>query len=180
MAKQVPKEASAYTNWQIRAEEFSVGDKVFPFFSDAYHSGTIVAVWPAIGMVDVQYPSGATRQPVEDLHRVGPNEETLTPLESSSVPGGAGTVPVEPGPTDSSVERVARAFVKKGLYWAAVDRRYRATRSELDNGTYLCPKCQQGPLRKAIYKRRDGVSERLYGCPHCMFLIRRCDIVGEG
>jgi hypothetical protein len=174
--------ATSPINYQERGREFKIGDKVFPFFTDAYHAGTVVAVWPAIGMVDVEYPHGATRQPVEDLQRIGPNDETVQiNVQNESVPAGAGTVPVSPGPTEHAVAntRVARAFVKRALYWAAVDRRYKASRSELENGDYRCPKCRQGSLKKAIYKRLDGSSDRLFGCPHCMFLIRRCDILGH-
>jgi hypothetical protein len=35
-------------------------------------------------------------------------------------------------------------------------------------------------LKRAIYKRRDGSSERLLGCPGCMFLIKDADIVNFG
>jgi hypothetical protein len=167
-------------NWQERATEFKVGDRAFPFFTDEYHGGTVVAVWPAIGMVDVQFPQGNMRMPVEELQRGGDDPSALPPaVEHDSVPGGARTVPVSPGPHAESASRVARAYVKKALYWAAVDRKYRATKGELDSGSYKCPRCRQDHLKKAIYKRTEGASDRLYGCPSCLFLIKRCDILGD-
>jgi hypothetical protein len=33
------------------------------------------------------------------------------------------------------------------------------------------------PLKRAVYKRRDGSSDKLMGCPGCMFLIKDADIV---
>jgi hypothetical protein len=76
---------------------------------------------------------------------------------------------------------VAQAFVKKSLYWAQKDRQYRMTRPEAAGESVACPKCgPDSPLKKAIYKRRDGSSERLQGCPGCMFLIKDADIVNLG
>jgi len=172
----------SYPNYQERAAEFSVGDRVFPFYTDAYHAGTVVAVWPAIGMVDVSFPHGTARMGVEELQRGERGDEAVPPSpENETVPGGVGMVPVSAGP---NATRVARTFVqqslqKNALYWAAVDRKYRASRSELDSGKYGCPKCKAAALRRAVYKRRDGSSEKLYGCPSCLFLVKRCDIIGD-
>jgi hypothetical protein len=153
---------SAYTDYQTRATEFSVGDVVFPYEAGSDKSGTIVSVYPAIGMVDVQFPNGSKRYPVEDLQRAdGPR-----PSEYDSVPGGAGSVSLPGGP---SSEKVA-------LYWAVKDRGYHATKAECPSGPYSCPKCKETPLKKAIYKRREGASEHLFACPGCMFLIKNLDI----
>ena len=146
-------------------------------------------MYPAIGMVDVEFPHGNFRFPVEDLQRIDPEVVGVKPPESSSVPGGVGTVPVSPGPPPEAkgsdrvavaqmARRVAEAHVKRALYWAAKDRHYRATQSELESGTYLCPKCKT-PLKRARYKRKRGQSFSLYGCPQCMFLIKTCDIMGD-
>jgi len=74
--------------------------------------------------------------------------------------------------------RVARAYVKKALYWNGKDRKYRATRVESATGHYGCPKntCD-GVLKPAVYKREDQSSVKLLGCPKCMFLIRKQDII---
>ncbi len=168
-------------DWQQRAKEFAVGDSVFPFplGNDAV-SGRVVAAFPAIGMVDVEYPNGTKRHPVEELQRASDASESVAP-QTENVPGGAGTVRVPGGPDvkEASVKRVSEAFVKKGLYWAAKDRQYRCSASEATTGKYACPKCKVGSLKKAVYKRNEGASERLMGCPECLFLIKRADIIGH-
>lgn len=166
-------------DWQQRAKSFSVGDKVYPFASgNAYVSGRVVAVFDAIGMVDVEYPNGTKRHPVEDLQLYEGTD--VVPPKTENVPGGAGTVRVPGGPThEASARRVSEAFVKRALYWASSDRQYRARRDEIESGRFICPKCKKGVLRNVVYKRTDGVSDKLMGCPECLFLIKRCDIVGH-
>lgn len=158
---QVVKSASAYTDYQELAKEFAVGDTVVPFGHDSSAEGTIVALYPAIGMVDVQTSQGAKRFPVEELRKVKPDSVVSEPLKTESVPGGAGSVP---------------STAKVALYWKNKDRGYQATRAECDSGVFGCPKCKESELRKAIYKRREGLSERLLACPKCMFLIKDLDI----
>lgn len=153
-------------------------------------------MYPAIGMADVQFPTGTTRYPVEDLQRleVTPKGAVLpAPAgeEHASVPGGAQTViteskgkpgeaaPQEKAAAEQQVRRVAEAFVKKALYWASKDRHYKATTSECESGQYKCPKCKDAVLRKATYQRAEGKSEHLLGCPNCLFLIKKCDIIGD-
>ena len=174
--------AENYVNYQERATEFSVGDIVVPFGLWDSQSGRVTAVWPAIGMLDVEFPVGNRRFPVEDLQRMD-NGGTAAPPDTDSVPGGGGTVSVPGGPYPSAkaASRVAQAYVRKALYWAEKDRQYRMTRPESASTRPDCPKCGSGnPLQKAIYKRRDGSSERLMGCPGCMFLIKGADIVNFG
>ena len=164
-------------NYQERAKEFAVGDIVAPFGVWDAQGGRVTAVWPAIGMVDVEFSIGNRRYPVEDLQKIDSNGNAAPP-HNNSVPGGPPTVSVPGGPSES---RVAAAFGKKALYWAQRDRQYRMSRPEMDAGCPNCPKCGHGfPLKKAIYKRRDGSSERLMGCPGCMFLIKDSDIVNFG
>ena len=162
--------SAAYVDFQQRASEFKVGDVVKPFQArPASYSGTVQAVWPAIGMVDVEWPHGSERVPVEELQRM--KSDSVPPaVGHDNVPGGAGTVSVPGGPV-TPAGRVATAFVKKALYWAAADRQYRATRAELDSGSFHCPKCKESMLKKCIYRREDGQSERLFGCPDCLFLV---------
>ena len=173
---------AAFIDYQQRATEFSVGDSVFPFQSgNAWQSGRVMAVYPAIGMVDVEFPHGSMRLPVEDLQRYE-NRDTLEPEPGhDNIPGGAGTVSVPGGPTPKKafVTKVAQAWVKKSLYWAAKDRKYRASRGELEANNFNCPKCKEGQLKPARYKRMEGKSDHLMGCPHCLFLIKRCDIMGH-
>ena len=175
-------------NYQQRAAEFAVGDVVM---TDGGTTGRIVALWPAIGMADVQFAGSNRRLPVEDL--LITNDHWTNPPAVGNVPGGTPTVSVPGGPvppvprpkeaSPQSQERVARAFVRKALYWAGKDRQYRATTEELDSGAYSCPKCRARgevvPMKRAIYKRRDGCSDRLMGCPVCMFLIKRSDVLND-
>lgn len=170
---------SHFVDYQQRATEFSVGDEVFPFmFGDGYTRGRVVEVFPAIGMVTVEYPNGSKQHPVEELQRI--KSDTVAP-RTENVPGGAGkyNVPGGPLPKKGSVRRIAEAFVKKSLYWAARDRKYRATRREIGEGGYLCPKCKETSLKKAIYKRQEGQSVRLLACPTCLFMIKTCDLLGH-
>lgn len=93
-----------YVDYQARALAFKVGDRVYPFLGgNPANSGTVVAVWPAIGMVDLQFSHGSARYPVEDLvfsPEQNPRERDVA-LKYDSVPGGAGTVSVPGGPDKS-------------------------------------------------------------------------------
>jgi hypothetical protein len=202
------KTATTYVDYQQRGAEFRVGDSIIPFGASAEFAGRVVAVFPAIGMIDVEFPNGNKRYPVEDVQRVRPSQPVVTPV-TDSTPGGSGTVRVPGGPSkpmnvvdrplpvveldtgekdefEQSREdrvkssalalRVAQAFVKQAIYWNGADRKYRASTGELEGKTYLCPKCKDVPLRKAVYKRTEGQSDRLFGCPTCLFLVKRDDI----
>jgi len=196
---------TAYVNYQNRGAQFAVGDIVYPFLDGSSDlNGRVVAVWPAIGMVDVEWPHGAQRVPVEDIQRIVPDSFFQPPEVdpgTDSVPGGAESVPVSMGPgqptsiPEEQVTRLAAAFTKKSLwqssqlpefkrrlalYWASKDRLYKAKSAELSGGAYHCPKCGQGiVLKKAVYKRRGGESLHLLGCPNCLFLIKKADIMGD-
>jgi len=170
-------------NWQQTTTEYVVGDVVTLLNGNQQDVGRVVAVWPAIGMLDLQFPSGQTRKPVEEVVKTnGKNPYQPPATEHAQIPGGAGTVPVSAGPPrayNSSVQRVAAAFVKKSLYWAALDRQYRPTKTEVETGQYTCPKCKDS-MGMANYKRRDGHSERLLACHGCLFLIKPDDAGLEG
>jgi len=196
---------TAFVNYQTRGAQFAVGDVVYPFLDGSSDlNGRVVAVWPAIGMVDVEWPHGSERLPVEDIQKISPDSFYQPPEVApgdESVPGGADTVPVSVGPGNKSiipdeeqVTRLASAFVNKSLwessqlpefkrrfalYWASRDRRYQAKKAELECGVYHCPKCAGTELRKATYKRRGGESLHLLGCPECLFLIKASDIIGD-
>jgi hypothetical protein len=163
-------------NWQERATEYSVGDRVVPYGMFEDQVGRVTAVWPAIGMVDVETSVGNKRYPVEDLQRFDKDGEA-TPPTTDSAPGGQPTVSVPGGPYPRSASRVAAAYAKKAIYWVGKDRQYRMNKQEKASGTPCCPRCAGAPLlKKAIYKRREGASDRLMGCPGCMFLIKESDL----
>lgn len=180
------RNATVYVDYQQRASEFSVGDQAYPLAggsTDESQAGRVVAVYPAIGQVDIEFPWGSGRYPVEDVQRVTGIAAIPPNPGHTTVPGGVGTTTVPGGPhaRNASVvlNRVAHAWVKSALYWASKDRHYQATKAELDGGSYTCPKCKADALKAAIYKRSEGRSERLLGCPSCLFLIKRCDILGD-
>lgn len=177
------KTAENYVDYQERAREFAPGDLVVPYGNTQEAGGRVIAVYPAIGMADVEFTSGAKRIPVEDLQRFDKEEGTTLPPCGDSTPGGhptaVSTDTVEVPVRLANSRRVAEAFVKQALYWAASDRRYRATQAEIATGHFKCPKCKEAVLRPAIYKRRGGQSERLLGCPNCLFLVKKSDIIGH-
>jgi hypothetical protein len=172
----VDRRADNFVNWQERATEFKVGDVVVPFGMFEAQAGRVTAVWPAIGMADVELQTGNKRYPVEDLQRFV--DGNADPTRTESTAGGQPTVRVPGGPL---AQRVAVAYTKKAIYWAQRDRQYRMSRGEQESGRPCCPRCEGAPhLKRAVYKRRDGSSERLMGCPGCMFLIKGADIVNFG
>lgn len=168
------RNADNFVDFQQRATEFSVGDIVVPFGMLESQSGRVTAVWPAIGMADVEMQTGSKRYPVEELQKfvdgnASPTHDNSSPtLDVVSVPGGP------------DVSRVAFAAHRKALYWAGKDRQYKMTRSELGGGKPCCPRCDDHPdLKRAIYKTREGANTRLLGCPSCMFLIKEDDILNH-
>lgn len=71
-----------------------------------------------------------------------------------------------------------QARKKSAAYWAAPDRKYRATKDELNQKKLTCPKCKQGPMRKATYKMEAGQKMRLFACPQCLHLVKQSDFLG--
>lgn len=69
---------------------------------------------------------------------------------------------------------------KTAAYWADKDRKYRATRSELETRKITCPKCKQSQMRKATYKMENGVKAKLLACPSCLYLVKQTDILSPG
>lgn len=202
-------------NWQARGQEFAVGQSVRLVGSGDTAEGRVVAVWPAIGMVDVQWPHTANRHPVEDLQIIAAGDDGFVAPMHEDVPGGPGTpAEVSDGAMHGNViegeeahvemvrevsggdasllekradldfetmkSRVARAFVKKSLYWHATDRKYRVSRDEHATGQLRCPQrgCT-GHLRRATYKMENGCSVKLHACPSCLFMIRAADILDD-
>lgn len=187
------RHATVFVDYQQRASEFAVNDLAYPLAggaTDESQAGRVVAVYPAIGQVDIEFPWGSGRYPVEDVQRVTDIASKPPAPEHSTVPGGAGTVQVPGGPSGRTAkeacDRVVTAFVKRSLYWASKDRHYRATKDECDSGRYACPRCKRNAeleetpfLRATNYKRVDGQNHALLGCPHCLFLIKRDYIIGD-
>lgn len=190
-------------NWQARAQEFEVGQTVQMVNGGESDVGRVIAVWPGIGQVDVQFPHTSYRFGVEDLQIISPGDDPFVAPMHEDVPGGAGSEgDVSEGAPQTNViegeiprvelvhevgkvasemrDRVARAFVKKSLYWHAKDRKYRVSRDEHADGNYKCPaKGCKGHLRRASYKMEDGRTVKLHACPRCLFMIRASDILDD-
>ena len=171
------KKSTQYVDYQQRSLEFELGMRVYPFLGgNPSRSGIVVAIFPAIGMVDVQFPHGSMRYPVEDLV-VDTSGDYLNIYSGDldTVPGGVGTVPVSTVPSKKKqASRVASKYMKQAIYWYKKDRTYRQCRNEVKP---LCPRCKT-PLGNTVYKRRGGKSERLLACHSCLFIIKPSDIVG--
>jgi len=92
---------------------------VYPYFGGKPDkSGVVVQIFPAIGMVDVQFPHGVSRYPVEDLVLDTSGDYENLANTPDSIPGGRGVVPVSSGSaksliTDSSKKRVASLYMNK-------------------------------------------------------------------
>jgi len=156
-------------NYQERAKQFSPGDLATPYGYNFAVAGRVVAVYPGIGMVDLETANGAKRYPVEELQKWDAATGSPVPPFTDSVPGGSPTTPVT-----ASAKRVA-------IYWANKDRQYRMRKDESSQGRPCCPKCGKDfPLSKTNYKRRNGLSESLLGCHNCLFLIKTDDITNLG
>lgn len=105
------KNSSTFVDYQARAHQFQIGDRVFPFFlGKKEKAGVVVQLFPAIGMVDVQFPHGVARYPVEDLVVDESGEVRNIANIPDSVPGGRGVVPVSSGP---SAKKVASLYLNR-------------------------------------------------------------------
>lgn len=184
-------------NWQARGQEFRVGQAVRLIGTGETAEGRVVACYPAIGMVDVQWPHTSNRHPVEDLHIIAPGDDKFVAPMHEDTPGGPGSEAelsqgalqdnwIERGDphiedvreVGFSATKVAKAYVKKALYWHARDRQYRPTRKEFDSKQFCCPrKTCDGILRQALYKMENGKRIKLHVCPECLFIIRTQDIL---
>lgn len=169
------KQSTVYVDYQSRARAFEIGMRVYPFFGGKNDkAGVVRAVYPAIGMVDVQFPHGSSRYPVEELVVDTSGDYENISKDPDSVPGGAGSLPVSSG-SDKRAMRIASSHMKRqAIYWAQRDRKYRQKRTEAEPH---CPRCPDTPLRKTTYQRREGVSHRLLGCSTCLFLIHQDDLI---
>ena len=195
-------------NWQARGQEFQVGQSVRLVNGGSTDEGRVVAVWPGIGMVDVEFPHTSYRMPVETLQIISPGDDTHIAPMHQTIPGGAGTVGEVPEGASQDKEliewedprvelvhevdapkkpdlrklasRVARAFVKRSLYWHARDRKYRVSREEHNASAYQCPiRGCEGQLKRGTYKMQDGAKIKLHACPSCLFMIKTSDMFAD-
>jgi hypothetical protein len=78
-------------NWQARGQEFAVGQTVRLVNGGETDQGRVIAVWPAIGMCDIQWPHTSYRHAVEDLQIVNPGDDSYVSPMHEDVPGGPGS-----------------------------------------------------------------------------------------
>lgn len=163
-------------DYQSRALEFRVDDWVAPIGADETDVGRVVEVWPGLGVVDVEWATGNRRMNVEDIIIVDRDGVAHPPETTNNMPGGP---PVRPG-RNASAKRVGSAFLKNAIYWATRNRGYRATKSEIANRTYHCPRCPEAsPMNRCTYKMEDRCKHKLLACPNCMYMIKISDIQGH-
>ena len=165
---------AADIDYQSRARDFLVNDIVTPVGMLDSQTGRVVTVWPAIGMVEVEMLGGVFRYPAEELQ--------VTNDDSAVVPPGS---PPELDDDDDDEDDQGKAASievpsakRVAMYWADRDRKYKMTKAEQECGKPSCPRCKDAPvLKRCVFRRTEGQSERLLGCPQCMFLIHDTDIV---
>lgn len=105
------RHATSYVDYQSRAQLFELGMRVYPFYGGKPDkSGVVVQIFPAIGMVDVQFPHGTARYPVEDLVLDTSGDYENLAKTPDSIPGGRGVVPVSSGP---SAKKVASRYLNR-------------------------------------------------------------------
>ena len=139
--------------YSIDAKDFKPGmkvKKISEFMAPRDYIGTVLAVYPKLNALDVEWPLGADREFAEDLLLVNQGESLTLPPR---------------------VARLASIF-KESLYWNEKGRKYRKTKSESGPKDMKCPKCKNLGMRKTRYKHFTD----LYCCPECFFLIRPVDI----
>lgn len=78
-------------NWQSRGQEFAVGQTVRLVNGGETDEGRVIAVWPAIGMVDVAWPHTSYRHGVETLQIINPGDDSFIAPMHENVPGGPGS-----------------------------------------------------------------------------------------
>lgn len=161
--------SAADLNYQSRAKSIRVNDVVVPVGMLDTQSGRVTAVYPAIGMADVEMLSGNTRYPVEEL-QVFNDDGAVVPI---------GAVSIDTEDEHKVVATMEVPSAKRvAMYWADRDRKYKMTKAEHECGKPSCPRCKDAPaLKRCVFRRTEGQSERLLGCPQCMFLIHDTDIV---
>lgn len=113
------RQSTVFVDFQRRSREFEVGDYVIALHSKVEDAGRVAAVWPAIGMLDVTFPMGSIRLPVEEVVKLDKEKVWITPPRADSIPGGAGSVSVPGGPYPPQ-NKQHKAPPKTVLLWLIV------------------------------------------------------------
>jgi len=171
--------------------------KMSQFMAPGDYYGTVLAVYPKLNALDVEWPLGTYREFPEDLLVINPREAWAEPhtIQSSlskiaskydqRIAHLNDIVFAQYKKDESNISikikdllgskvasnEIDNAIEKVSLYWNEKGRKYRKSQEELD-GTYKCPKCGNLGMKKTRYKHMVN----LYGCPKCLFLIKEDDI----
>lgn len=151
---------------------FRVGDLVTPLWARSGNfTGVVRAVHPALWRVDVDWGIW--------LERISPDEIRL----ANQIQNGPVQTAVSPSSAASEARMIVgrlcrRELSRRGIYWAAPDRKYRATRGEVDGGSYGCPRCGEGLVRATV-RKRDGRHEKILACWGCEFLVDPADVLND-
>ncbi len=78
--------AGSVVDYQDRSLDYSIGDTVITLDNNSV-VGRVTRVYPAIGMVDVEFHTGNHRIPVEDLKRVDEDDFGYAPKTDSTAGG---------------------------------------------------------------------------------------------
>lgn len=81
------KKIALIHDYQEYANEFEVGTVVSFLGRGQESAGRVTRVWPGIGVVDVQFPSGNFRIPVEDLQILTKNAWIDPPTSDDTTAG---------------------------------------------------------------------------------------------
>ncbi len=170
-------------NWQARGQEFEVGQSVRYTSNGGDTEGRVVAVWPGIGMVDVQWPHTNNRHPVEELQIVDPGEDMFVAPLHETVPGGAGSAAdVSQGaPQDRFVADIEDHVEQVDIVEDETKRDKKATVAPTRQ---MALRVAQAFVKKSLYwharDRKYRVSREehasgAYGCPKrgCTGVMRR-------
>lgn len=175
----------AYLDYQQRAGEFNVGDPVYLFETGSDYVGRVIQVYKGIGMVDVQFPAGSKRFPVESLQRLAVNDSGAVypdppDVENHSLPAGLAYIkPTKTSPTLTAIEeqKAKPSVIKK----KELERAEEAI--EVAEGTEPLAKRASRELQALYWANRDrqykGTRSELecqtFSCPKCAEPLRRAN-----
>lgn len=176
----------AYLDYQQRAVEFNVGDPVYLFETGSDYVGRVVQVYRGIGMVDVQFPAGSKRLPVESLQRLAVNDSGAVyadppDVEHHSIPGGMPYVkPSNVSPSMSAIEqqKAKPSAIKKKELDAAEE-----AIEEAEAAKESIAKTAGRELQALYWANRDRqyrgtkceLETQAFSCPKCSEPLRRAN-----
>lgn len=159
---------------------FRVGDLVSPLWARSGNfTGVVVGVYPALWCVEVDW--GLWREKISADELRPANKTQNPPIQTGASPSGAATElrKIATRVADRAFARLSPHLQQRSaLYWAAPDRKYRATRGEVGEGCYSCPRCGK-KLRRVTIRTKDRAHQKILACWGCEFLVDPTDILND-